>query len=119
MTDPVDQLTTDMARARLASAAAAFVFAAPDAFTPDMKGGKRSVTFVRQVAMYLTHVSFGMNLNRVAMAFGRDRSTAAHACHKIEDCRDDPSLDEILDQLEDGLRALPEPVGGAALARCA
>jgi hypothetical protein len=41
----------------------------------------------------------------VATAFGRHPSTVAHACHRMEDLRDDPQLDCHLTQLEDLLRA--------------
>lgn len=54
----------------------------------------------RQVAMYLSHVGLGMSLARIAAALGRDRSTVAHGCHKIEDFRDDPEVDEWLEDLE-------------------
>ena len=68
--------------------------------------GSHEVCRARQVAMYLAHVGFGMSLARVAIAFGRDRSTVAHGCHLIEDRRDDPGFDAFMDQLEDGLRAV-------------
>ena len=58
----------------------------------------------RQVAMYLSHVGLGMSLARVASALDRDRSTVAHGCHKIEDLRDDPGVDEWLDELEQTLK---------------
>ncbi|WP_018147664.1 helix-turn-helix domain-containing protein [Henriciella marina] len=59
----------------------------------------------RQVAMYLSHVGLGMSLARVASALDRDRSTVAHGCHKIEDLRDDPGVDEWLDELEQTLKS--------------
>ncbi|MAN74100.1 MAG: chromosomal replication initiator DnaA [Henriciella sp.] len=58
----------------------------------------------RQVAMYLSHIGLGMSLARVASALGRDRSTVAHACHRIEDMRDDPDVDNWLDELEARLK---------------
>ena len=61
----------------------------------------------RQVAMYLTHVAFGLNFVRVANAFGRDRTTVAHACRVVEDRRDDPDFDSWLEALETFLRAAP------------
>ena len=67
------------------------------------------IAFARQVAMYLTHVAFRMSLARVGAAFGRDRSTAAYACHLIEDRRDDLGFDAHLDAMEAFLRAAPEP----------
>ena len=41
-------------------------------------------------------------------AFGRDRTTAGHACAQVEDRRDDPGFDSRLQALETCLRALPE-----------
>jgi hypothetical protein len=57
-------------------------------------------------------VGFEMSLARVGAAFGRDRSTAAHACHMVEDRRDDPAFDMLLDEMEAALRALPVPGTG-------
>jgi chromosomal replication initiation ATPase DnaA len=58
------------------------------------------VAFARQSAMYLAHVTFGLNYREVARAFGRDRTTAAHACQLIEERRDDPAVDAVLGWLE-------------------
>lgn len=68
--------------------------------------GAISVSRARQVAMYLAHVGFGMSLARVAEAFDRDRSTVAHACHLIEDRRDNHEFDAWIDTLERGLLAV-------------
>lgn len=62
------------------------------------------VAQARQVAMYLTHVLYGFSLSAVGRHFGRDRTTAAHACRLIEDRRDDESFDMLLDRLEHALR---------------
>ena len=64
----------------------------------------KTVAFARQVAMYLAHVACGYSLTKVGILFQRDRTTAAHACQKIEDCRDDPDLDFCLDCLESAVR---------------
>lgn len=61
----------------------------------------------RQMAIYLTHVSFHWSLTRVAFAFGRDRTTCAHACHKIEDMRENAAFDARLAALETCLRQAP------------
>lgn len=63
---------------------------------------RRSATtaFARQIAMYLAHVVYGMSLTEAGRLFGRDRTTAAHACCIVEDRRDDPLLDHLLHQLE-------------------
>lgn len=54
----------------------------------------------RQVAMYLAHVAFGIPLAAVGACFGRDRTTVSHACHRIEDRRDDPDFDAGLIRME-------------------
>lgn len=56
--------------------------------------------FGRQLAMYLTHVVCEFSLSEVADAFGRDRTTASHACHVIEDMRDDPLVDRQVSRME-------------------
>jgi hypothetical protein len=83
--------------AALATAAA---FAVP--FGELIAASRRSsyVAFARQSAMYLAHVTFGLNYSEVARAFGRDRTTAAHACQLIEEQRDDPAVDAVLGSLE-------------------
>ncbi len=96
----------DQARARLAVVLAAGALGAP----PEQVAGKSRATrvaFARQVAMYLTYVSFGMSLARVAAAFGRDRSTVAYACRVMEERRDEPSFDRWLDALEASAAGAP------------
>lgn len=65
------------------------------------------VAEARQIAMYLMHVVFGMSLSAVGRHFGRDRTTAAHACRQIEDRRDDPDFDILVDRLEFAIRSMP------------
>ena len=64
------------------------------------------VAFARQSAMYLAHVTFGLSYSEVGRAFGRDRTTAAHACRLIEERRDDPAVDAVLGSLENACGAL-------------
>ncbi len=64
----------------------------------------------RQIAIYLAHVALSWPLARVAVAFGRDRSTASHAVRAIEDLRDNPVLDAHLNELEACIRQAPEPL---------
>jgi len=68
----------------------------------------------RQMAMYLAHVGYAWPMARVAAAFGRDRTTASHACHRIEDLRDDAAFDTQLSAMESCLRQAPEPWALAA-----
>jgi len=65
--------------------------------------GPRKVAFARQLAMYLTHVGFGLNLTEVGTCFERDRTTVRHACALVEDRRDQPSFDFAVSALETGL----------------
>ena len=99
----------DRAHARLAMAVAGFaVGVAPRALAEEGRGAT-AVTFGRQVAMYLCHVVFEMSLARVAAAFARDRSTAGHACHVVEERRDDPAFDGWIGALECALQETPQP----------
>lgn len=61
----------------------------------------------RQVAMYLTYVSFQWPLSRIGKAFGRDRTTVGYACRLIEDLRDNHDFDARLSQLESSLENMP------------
>jgi len=65
---------------------------------------KNHVAFARQLAMYLCHVVGGMSLRDVARELERDRTTVGHACHMIEDKRDDEIFDKQLNMLECELR---------------
>ena len=62
--------------------------------------GSPHAAFARQCAMYLAHVTFGLSHSEVARGFGRDRTTAAHACRLVEERRDDAAVDAVLDTLE-------------------
>ena len=62
--------------------------------------GRAAVAFARQTAMYLAHVHFGLTLSQVGRNFGRDRTTVAHACARVEDSRDDPHFEQVLTCLE-------------------
>jgi Bacterial dnaA protein helix-turn-helix len=62
--------------------------------------GRANVAFARQVAMYLTHVAGGLSLTATGDTFGRDRTTVAHACALIENCREDAAFDSALVALE-------------------
>jgi hypothetical protein len=68
--------------------------------------GARARTRLRQISMYLQHVACGTTLTAVGSAYGRDRTTAAHACHVVEDLRDHREFDFILEILEMALMAL-------------
>lgn len=65
----------------------------------------------RQIAMYLAHTALSWPLWRVGQAFGRDRTTAGHACGIVEELRDDPLFDDRLEALETCLKAAPPSAG--------
>lgn len=98
----------DAAAAKLAAGVASFALGVPQQAILDDTRGDSQTAFARQVAMYLCHVGFELSLARVAMAFGRDRSTVAHACHAIEDKREHAQFDLWIDGLETMLRAAPD-----------
>lgn len=59
-----------------------------------------SVTRVRQIAMYVSHVVFQLGMGEIGCGFGRDRTTVVYACHTIEDMRDDADFDAIVVAVE-------------------
>ncbi len=62
--------------------------------------GRAKIALARQVAMYIAHVGYGMNLTDVGRLFERDRTTVAHACSVVEIRRDDPDFDAAVVLLE-------------------
>jgi Bacterial dnaA protein helix-turn-helix len=80
--------------------------------------GPAGVARARQRAMYLAHVSGGLSLTAVGLAFGRDRTTVRHACALWEDARDDGDIDFALSCEEASLQAMATRLGllnGAAV----
>lgn len=69
----------------------------------DLRSAHRStlaVSRVRQIAMYAAHVRLGFTMGEVGLGFGRDRTTVLHACHQIEDLREDEEFDDIVARVE-------------------
>lgn len=58
------------------------------------------ISRARQIAMYVAHVVLGLTMIEIGKGFGRDRTTVVHACHLIEDLRDDPDFDHIISRTE-------------------
>jgi len=99
----------DEAAARLAASVASYgLGVSSDQILGDERG-TLEVAFARQVAMYLCHAGFQLSLTRVAVAFARDRSTVSHACHLIEDRREEPQFDLWMSGLEAMLEDPPRP----------
>lgn len=60
----------------------------------------------RMLAMYLTHVLLGRTYSEVGEFFGRDRTTVAHACARIEDLRDEPRFEDEVASFEQMIGAV-------------
>lgn len=74
---------------------------------------RRSTCHTRQIAMYVCHVVLGLTLTEVGRAFGRDRTTVSHACHVVEDRRDDSGFDGFVSAVERvAQRFVEPPLGG-------
>ncbi|NDV87750.1 chromosomal replication initiator DnaA [Aurantimonas aggregata] len=109
---------------RLAREIASAFFAVP---VPAIASPNRAVAPVceaRHVAMYLAHVVFQVPLAAIAGAFGRDRTSVAHAVRRIEDRRDDRVFDAMLTRLEGlahavrlALEQVPDDAHDAGVAR--
>ncbi len=103
LSPPANPRTRDSALIAIALTAAAFGVPVDELRARTRR--QAPIAFARQVAVYLTHTIGGFSLTDVARAFGRDRTTAAHACHVIEDQRDDLAFDARLSALEQTFKA--------------
>jgi len=54
----------------------------------------------RQLAMYLMHVILQRSYNEIGRYFGRDRTTVAHACGRVEDKREESWFESFVIGLE-------------------
>jgi chromosomal replication initiation ATPase DnaA len=61
---------------------------------------RMEINRVRQIGMYLAHVTVGLSMIEVGEGFQRERSTVTHACHVIEDLRDDAEFESMLHMIE-------------------
>jgi hypothetical protein len=93
--------------------AAAFAVSLRELRAPTRRSSQAA--FARQAAMYLAHVVLRQSLSATGRLFRRDRTTAAHACALVEERRDNPAIDALLQTLEGvcgelarGLPAKPE-----------
>jgi chromosomal replication initiation ATPase DnaA len=100
--------------AELISSAVAAAFTVPIGELRARSRRRAPVALARQSAMYLAHVTLGLTFAEVGRVFGRDRTTAAHACRRIEDRRTETRLDTALAELEQALRRDLVPTLGAA-----
>ena len=99
-------IENDISATRMISEVVAFSIGVKDDIIRPTRGNPQ-IALARQMAMYLSHIGFGISINRVAAAFGRDRTTVSYACNLIEDKRDDRKFDEYLDKIEQLLSDIP------------
>lgn len=71
----------------------------PDRILSPVRGTAR-VALARQVAIYLARTRLGLSFTEAGRLFRRDRTTAAHACRRIEESRDDAHFDALIDRLD-------------------
>lgn len=69
---------------------------------------------IRQFGMYIAHTMFGLSMAEVAYAFSRERTTVKHACHLIEDMRENEKFDQNVSDFEYLVRSLYPGVGNIA-----
>jgi len=74
------------------------------------KRTSKAAARARQIAIYLAHVNFNWPLIRVAFAFNRDRTTCGHACHRIEDMRENADFDARMSVLEACIKQAPDSI---------
>lgn len=67
---------------------------------PLRRDRRRTSCHVRQISMYVCHVVLQISLTDIGYAFRRDRTTVGHACHVVEDRRDDPAFDDFIASVE-------------------
>lgn len=107
-------ITPDPRRDRVVAAFVTHAVALATGVSPAeiASNGRRSkaAARARQIAIYLAHVNFNWPLIRVAFAFDRDRTTCGHACHRIEDLREDAAFDARMLALEACVKQAPEAI---------
>ena len=62
--------------------------------------GTAEEAHARQVALYIAHTTLGLSYTEAGRLFGRDRTTAAHACRRVEEQREIERVDQFVDRLE-------------------
>lgn len=89
-----DERAVELCECMMDIVAALFNVSSKELRRPGRTG--QDVARVRQIAMYVTHVILRMSMREVGRGFGRDRTTVVHACHLIEDMREDADFDQVV-----------------------
>ena len=93
-----DELATEVCECMIDIGAAFFSVSSKELRKPGRTSD--AVTRVRHVIMYVTHVVLRLNMQSVGRGFQRDRSSVLYACRSVEDMRDDPEFDRVVNVLE-------------------
>ena len=93
-----DEVALEMCECLIDIVAALFSVSSKELRKPGRTGDAASR--VRQVAMYVAHVVLRLTQAEVGLGFSRDRTTVMHACHTIEDLRDDAEFDHVVSMVE-------------------
>lgn len=102
----------DEIRQMLVDTIGMFLRVKPDRLSASRRGTAHTA-FARHVAMYLARTRLGLSFTEAGRLFNRDRTTAAHACRRIEESRDDATTDALIEFLDRAveLRAAALPRG--------
>jgi len=93
-----DEVAQEMCECLIDIAAALFSVSGKELRKPGRT--VEAVSRVRQIAMYVAHVVLRLTQGEVGRGFGRDRTTVIHACHTVEDLRDDAEFDRLVSMVE-------------------
>ena len=88
----------------------------PDRLRHPGRGDARTA-FARQVAIYVARTRLGLSFTAAGRLFGRDRTTAAHACRRVEERRDERWADELVERVDDLVGCLALCIAAAEVAR--
>ena len=107
-------ISPDPRRDRLTAAFITHAVALATGVSPsDIASAKRTskaAARARQIAIYLAHVNFNWPLIRGAFDFNRDRTVCGHACHRIEDMRENADFDARMSVLEACIKQAPDSI---------
>lgn len=93
-----DELGTEVCECMIDIGAALFCVSSKELRKPGRTS--ESISRVRQIIMYVTHVVLRLNMGEIGRGFARDRTTVQYACKVVEDLRDDPDFDRVVSVLE-------------------
>ena len=97
------------ARAQLAAGIVGYATGVPAADILTNRHRPAELVAARRLVMYLLNAAFGASLPQIAMMFWRNRSTVTLAVRIVEDQREDPAFDALVDRLEETLITAPSP----------